>query len=1617
MNIHELDDYNLADAVKFNDQLNPAIWQGQRMRPEVREALLRIADDFREFLGISDIEVKDITVSGSNAAYTYTPHSDIDLHLVVDIPQADSDDVYRELFDAKKYQYNDQHDYTIGGYDVELYVEDANKPPRSQGIYSVMNDDWVKIPLKRRAGVDDESVKNKFEDVGHRIEAAIKSGDYRTLDQLAKKIKNMRQTGLEQHGEFGAENLAYKILRTQGLIKQLYDARNRARDQEFSITERKKKRGKKRTRYGFGGFWYPGFGYGGNDSGDAGGGGDGGGMEDVTSTPDGVGPSTRMFLSEKPTMSDEEILKDFVDFVIKELKIKQRPAIKLRRDPQWSKVHKTFGRYTDQTHTLEVAWGQRHIMDVLRTVAHELTHKRQHEREDMPADAGETGSPYENEANARAGILMRDYGRLHPEYFEAGQAHDLEEGWRERAGAAALAACVAGTPGCATTDNPVGQGLGMARDALIVSNVAKNLTRDDLRYHAGVELNNYLRSLGGDTGAANLSVINRLQRKLQQEKRQERQTVPENASGYIPTKKQAKDPRFVMALSKDIKPGQVGKEANKMALKTDSQGHPDLLIKGLRNALREFKETGRINESPEYSFFIMPITDLSKRDVTNELRRFGGRVFHDRKAHSPNVTVGVPAQVKDRFVRSMSVVGSRLTPAIDWSMAANKDLAEMDYLGNQDPTGPERPVEYPKGTVKVGVSDVYDWYKLGQHISDLKGLGHHDFGQGPPETILAFGSEPIEHKYIKDLKKLGLKTHDLDEPGEEDVDEDCWTGYRQAGMKKKGDRQVPNCVPVNEEEDLLEVKMSPGELRKWAESPEAEGIRAGFEAEMIFRDTSGGESEDDEPDYGMDERARDIDEVVDFFRGGDEGISGGMANRLRESLYEEYIEWRETQIYNQWEEVADEQVRDYMETNIWGDDDQRDEYRERAREELGIETSEQSAERAEEIEARARELFDADVEQSIEDEDRNYDEAREYYRDMMADSDDFDQYDWFRDSYPSMSDVAEGFGLDWPYRTGGREGNGERSIDDIAQSLNYAIDMPVMGSSGYHSLSRRPGRWIIEPDGSLDPDDPDDELGLEIVSPPMPLPETLRKLQQVIDWANGDGNAYTNSSTGLHMGMSIPFKGGDVDYIKLILFMGDQYVLEKFERTANTYCASALEKLRQTQTARRRGVREQETKSMTGAEKTAAAMDLMRKNLIELAQRYVQDGVGLSKYTSAHIKDGYIEFRSPGGDYLSLNDREDQALEDTMLRFARAMYIAGRPDLERKEYSKKLYKLLSGFKGAETSRDTKRDTKYRTRIETEDQNDAMDLFARYSSGMINAEELKKQWAEQVLAKEAPPQRSQDDAREYEVVRRDTGEVIDTIRDWSLKSANETALVKYSGQGFDWLVREKTDAEPEKKLSRRAQVAKRIKERPSIWRVTDTNTNRSITVAADGTQDAKYQARNQDENFKKLFYNDPDSMLVEPASAEEVKQFMAQYKDMKQDSRQVQQRVQGSPGRYRVRWTERRGEREAQDSLTVDAANADAAMAAIRHALQAQGRDVINIEASLAGSTQDLQQQRAQQSGGEFTGRWNIQDALSGEVLHTISGIGNNQGDANRHAREWIERTGYSGAYEIVPEMR
>lgn len=275
MDIQELENFNLSDAVKFHKNLNPALWDADnKMRPEVRSSLLKIAEDFKQDLGIENLEIQDITVSGSNAAYSYTPHSDIDLHLIVDIPKIDGNDVYRELFDAKKYQYNAEHNYLIRGYDVELYVQDIKNPVESLGEYSLIRDDWNRIPKRRRANFNQTATHSKYLTLLALVKLALRSDSELLLHRLTKILKKYRRAGLDQHGEFGPENLAYKMLRNQGYIQKLYDHINAVKDRKLSveqIQERKKK--KKKKHWAWGGYW--GLGYYGSDGGDSSG--DGGG--------------------------------------------------------------------------------------------------------------------------------------------------------------------------------------------------------------------------------------------------------------------------------------------------------------------------------------------------------------------------------------------------------------------------------------------------------------------------------------------------------------------------------------------------------------------------------------------------------------------------------------------------------------------------------------------------------------------------------------------------------------------------------------------------------------------------------------------------------------------------------------------------------------------------------------------------------------------------------------------------------------------------------------------------------------------------------------------------------------------------------------------------------------------------------------------------------------------------------------------------------------------------------------------------------------------------------------------------------------------------------------------
>ena len=114
--------------------------------------------------------------------------------------------------------------------------------------------------------------------------------------------------------------------------------------------------------------------------------------------------------AEEPSVNG--FVKRFAPWVAEQLGI-ELPKIILLDKPQQT----TFGQYVPDEKIIYLVTGGRHPVDVLRTLAHELTHYKQDSEDNLPPGAGNTGTEQENEANANAGIMMRDFADANPEYF------------------------------------------------------------------------------------------------------------------------------------------------------------------------------------------------------------------------------------------------------------------------------------------------------------------------------------------------------------------------------------------------------------------------------------------------------------------------------------------------------------------------------------------------------------------------------------------------------------------------------------------------------------------------------------------------------------------------------------------------------------------------------------------------------------------------------------------------------------------------------------------------------------------------------------------------------------------------------------------------------------------------------------------------------------------------------------------------------------------------------------------------------------------------------------------------------------------------------------------------
>ena len=229
--------------------LAPGLWErsGGRMRDDVREAALRIAHDFFDSIDLDNINIKDIILTGSTASYNWTDISDFDLHILIDFNKLQNRELMEDYFKEKTKSWNKTHNILIKGFEVELYIQDSNEPHVANGIYSLMEDRWLKRPTNYRLNIDYELVKEKAAKLMEEIDDAYDiyaEKDYllaqQTADAIMEKIRRYRKTGLETGGIYSVENLAFKVLRRNEYLKKLSSIKTLAYDAAMSLFERDK---------------------------------------------------------------------------------------------------------------------------------------------------------------------------------------------------------------------------------------------------------------------------------------------------------------------------------------------------------------------------------------------------------------------------------------------------------------------------------------------------------------------------------------------------------------------------------------------------------------------------------------------------------------------------------------------------------------------------------------------------------------------------------------------------------------------------------------------------------------------------------------------------------------------------------------------------------------------------------------------------------------------------------------------------------------------------------------------------------------------------------------------------------------------------------------------------------------------------------------------------------------------------------------------------------------------------------------------------------------------------------------------------------------------------------
>lgn len=233
-----------SNLVKKN--LHPLFWKTNlTFNEDAADRLILIAEKFYSSLEL-DAPIKDIILIGSIANYNWHMLSDLDTHIVLDYNDiSDDKDLVENYLELERKQWNNLHEIEISEYPVELSFNDVDDDVNSAGKYSLLNKEWIKIPEKENLSNStiDES-KEIFRIISKSIDEVEEKYNskeidphqtYRRTKHIWKIIKKLRSDFLEEEGEYGAKNLAFKHLRNEEYLDKVNDLKTKTHDEILTL--------------------------------------------------------------------------------------------------------------------------------------------------------------------------------------------------------------------------------------------------------------------------------------------------------------------------------------------------------------------------------------------------------------------------------------------------------------------------------------------------------------------------------------------------------------------------------------------------------------------------------------------------------------------------------------------------------------------------------------------------------------------------------------------------------------------------------------------------------------------------------------------------------------------------------------------------------------------------------------------------------------------------------------------------------------------------------------------------------------------------------------------------------------------------------------------------------------------------------------------------------------------------------------------------------------------------------------------------------------------------------------------------------------------------------------